>query len=136
MLIEDLKKSRHDEHEGETGAKPSHAKYKFPDDAVKFVTSVDKYVEVVVSRILDQAFIFTLTLCTFFLLRLLFASHFDSRKSNEIKQQAHGYLLSRGIFLEVCALLLRLFDGCLHLCVVHYVYECLSMRAIYQFKAK
>lgn len=132
LLIKDLEESRHDEHEGDAGACPSHLKYKLLDDVVHEKALIDEFVEEVVSLVLDQFLTFRNTS----LLCLLFASHFDSIQRNEISQLTLWYLLGRGILLEVCALLLRLLDGCLHLRVVHYVYVRPSVRAICQIMAK
>ena len=76
LLIKDLEESRHDEHEGDAGACPSHLKYKLLDDVVHEKALIDEFVEEVVSLVLDQFLTFRNTS----LLCLLFASHFDSIK--------------------------------------------------------
>ena len=42
LLIKDLEESRHDEHEGDAGACPSHLKYKLFDDVVHEKALVDE----------------------------------------------------------------------------------------------
>ena len=100
LLIEDLKESWHDKHEGDAGACPGHLKYKLLDDVVHEKALVDELVEEVVSLILDQFLIFRNTS----LLRLLFASHFDS-----IKQWYQ---------LNIIGILTRSRDPCGSLCLI------------------
>ena len=88
LLIKDLEESRHDEHEGDAGACPSHLKYKLLDDVVHEKALIDEFVEEVVSLVLDQFLTFRNTS----LLCLLFASHFDSiNVMRSVKQHYDTY---------------------------------------------